>query len=91
MDNDGRWREAYWTVDRVTVPSDDWLVVDIVDIQDTRFTGASIVPVNQWKPMKFEITINYGDDIPEANQGQQQGDRAVRAGIAGPRVRRRPP
>ena len=76
MDNDGRWREAYWDWQHITVPSDDWVVVDIEKIHTNHYSGESIIPVNQWKPMKFEITINdaYGDFIPE---GDRTNNKAV--------------
>ncbi len=69
-DNDGTWREAYWDWQHITVPSDDWVVVNIEKIHTNHFSGESIIPVNQWKPMKFEITINdaHEDVIPEVSR-----------------------
>jgi hypothetical protein len=70
MDNEGRWREAYWDWQHITVPSDDWVVVNIEKIHTNHYSGESIIPVNQWKPMKFEITINdaYEDYLPEVSR-----------------------
>jgi hypothetical protein len=75
MDNEGRWQEAYWDWEEsITVPSDDWVVVDIQKIHSNHFTGESTIPVNQWKPLKFEITINdeHGHVIPEVSRGNNR-------------------
>ena len=69
LGNDGRWHQVGYNMGQVTVPGDDWLVIDVNRAnQNSLWVGVNAVPVNQWKPMRFEITINYGDDIPETNR-----------------------
>ena len=75
LDNEGRWQQSCYEFGQVTVPADDWVVVNINRPgrgRDTVMVGANTVPVNQWKPMKLEITINYAsgseEGIPESNR-----------------------
>jgi len=31
--------------------------------------GADAIPVNYWKPMQFEISINFSEDVYETDYG----------------------
>ena len=68
LDNDGSWKSVGYNMGQVTVPADDWLVIDVDRAnQNSLWVGVNAIPVNQWKPLRFEITINWQTEIPESN------------------------
>jgi len=68
LDNDGSWKGVGYNMGEVTVPADGWLVIDVDRAyQHNVWIGVNAIPVNQWKPLKFEITINWQTEIPESN------------------------
>ena len=61
--DDGTWSTAGYAADQVTVPGEDWVVVDVGrDMGSRCWEGVDGSRVNYWRPMRFEISINASVD-----------------------------
>lgn len=68
--DDGTWRQAGYDIDRVSVPGEDWVVVDVGrDMGSRCWEGVDAIPVNYWRPMQFEIKINSSEEVYETDYG----------------------
>ncbi len=75
MGDDGQWHQVGYDMGQITVRADEWVVVTHDrDDQSRLWEGVNAVPVNQWKPMKFVVYINLGDDVADSNKANNTAE-----------------